>query len=77
MTTPPTDPVLLTIDQAAELISMSPRYVRRLVSERRIAVHRLGRAVRINRDDLAAFIAETREEPITASSVWKDLRGVA
>lgn len=37
----------LTIDQAADMLGMSTRYVRRLVSERRIAFYRLGRSIRL------------------------------
>jgi excisionase family DNA binding protein len=38
---------LLSIDQAAERLGTSPRFVRRLVFERRIAYVTLGRHVRI------------------------------
>lgn len=68
---------LLTIEEAAERISMSARYVRRLVAERRIVFYRMGRSVRIKPADLAAYIDTGRVEPITAESVWNDLRGVA
>jgi excisionase family DNA binding protein len=68
---------LLTIDQAAERIAMSTRYVRRLVAERRIPSYRLGRSVRIDPADLAAHITAGRVEPITVTTVWTDLRSVA
>jgi excisionase family DNA binding protein len=55
---------LLTVDQAAERIGMSVRHVRRLVAERRIGYHRLGRAVRLHPADLDAYIAATRVEPM-------------
>lgn len=64
---------LLTIEQAAQRINMSARFVRRLVDERRIAVHRFGRAVRINPADLFEFVNASRVEPITRASVWNDL----
>jgi excisionase family DNA binding protein len=67
----------LTIDQAASMLGMSPRYVRRLVSERRIAFHRLGRSVRLAESDLREFARSGRVEPITRGSVWVDMRGVA
>lgn len=70
-------PTLLTIEQAAARIGMSTRYVRRLVSERRIPSYRLGRAVRIDPADLAVHITAGRIEPITYSTVWTDLRSVA
>ncbi len=68
---------LLTIEQAAERISMSARYVRRLVAERRIVSYRLGRAVRIDPADLAAHIVAGRVEPITEATVRNNVRSVA
>lgn len=68
---------LLTIEEAAERISMSPRYVRRLIAERQIVFYRMGRSVRIKPADLAEFIDSGRVEPITPSSVWGDMQGVA
>ncbi len=56
---------------------MSTRYVRRLVSERRIVFYRLGRSVRIDPADLVAFVDAGRVEPMTATTVWNDLRTVA
>ena len=55
-------PRLITAEEAAEFINVSVRFVRRLVAERRIAVHRLGRQVRIAESDVQAFIAEGRDE---------------
>jgi len=55
---------LLTIEQAAERINMSVRYVRRLVAERRIAFHKLGRSVRIAPADLDELVAGGRVEPL-------------
>jgi excisionase family DNA binding protein len=53
---------LLTVEQAAERLGTSVRFVRRLVFERRIASVKLGRHVRIPAGDLAAFIAAGRVE---------------
>jgi excisionase family DNA binding protein len=68
---------VLTIEQAAVRINMSVCYVRRLVAERRIAFHKLGRSVRIKASDLDAHIDAGRVEPLTASTVWATLRRVA
>jgi excisionase family DNA binding protein len=68
---------LLTIEEAAARMKMSVRYVRRLVAERRIAFHRLGRAVRFDPADLAEFVRTGRVEPMTAETVWAGLRSVA
>ena len=68
---------LLTVEQAAARLNMSTRYVRRLVSERRIAFVKLGRSVRIKGNDLAELVEVSRVTPLTASDVWRDLQGVA
>ena len=54
---------LLSIEQAAERLGTSVRFVRRLIAERRIAYTKLGRHVRIATRDLDAFIAAGRVEP--------------
>jgi excisionase family DNA binding protein len=51
---------LLSVEQAAERLGTSVRFVRRLVFERRIAYVKLGRHVRITADDLDTFVAAGR-----------------
>jgi excisionase family DNA binding protein len=51
---------LLSVEQAAERLGTSVRFVRRLVFERRIAYVKLGRHVRITARDLDAFIRAGR-----------------
>jgi excisionase family DNA binding protein len=53
---------LLTIDQAAERLGTSDRFVRRLIAERRITFIKLGRHVRIAEHDLINFVATSRVE---------------
>ena len=53
---------LLSVEQAAERLGTSVRFVRRLIAERRIAYVRVGRHVRIAEADLASFIAAGRIE---------------
>jgi excisionase family DNA binding protein len=53
---------LLTLPEAAERLGTSVRFARRLVAERRIAFVKVGRHVRIDPDDLEAFIAAGRVE---------------
>jgi excisionase family DNA binding protein len=57
---PPKLDTLLTVEQAAERLGTSVRFVRRLVFERRIVYVKLGRHVRIAIGDLDAFIAARR-----------------
>jgi excisionase family DNA binding protein len=53
---------LLTSDEAAERLGTTPRHVRRLVFERRIAYRKLGRYVRFHPDDLEEYISANRVE---------------
>lgn len=59
---------LLTIAQAAELLSTSPRFPRRLIEERRIRFVRIGRHIRIPESALREFIAAGLVEPMTDCS---------
>jgi excisionase family DNA binding protein len=53
---------LLTVAEAAEWLNTTPRHVRRLVFERRIAYRKLGNYVRFHPDDLAEYVAARRVE---------------
>ena len=55
--------MLLTVDQAAERLGTTPRFIRRLRTERRIAVIKLGKHIRIDSNDLDAYITASRQEP--------------
>jgi excisionase family DNA binding protein len=60
---------LLTWDEAAERLNTTPRHVRRLVFERRIAYRKLGRYVRFHPDDLEEYITANRVEVRGAAGV--------
>ena len=53
---------LLTIEEAADCLCTSVRFVRRLIAERRITYVKLGRHVRIAEHDLINFVATGRVE---------------
>jgi excisionase family DNA binding protein len=53
---------LLTVEEAADRLGTSVRFIRRLVAERRIAYVKVGRHVRISEADLAGFVAAGRRE---------------
>ena len=55
--------MLLTVDQAAERLGTTVRFIRRLRAERRIAVIKLGKHIRIDSNDLDAYITASRQEP--------------
>ena len=50
-------PELLTLHEAAQYMNVSERFARRLVDERRVRVHNVGRFVRIARADLDDYLA--------------------
>ena len=68
---------LLTVQEAAEQMSTSVRFIRRLITERRITYVKLGRHVRITEADIAAFIEAGRVRPLEASAIWRQRREVA
>jgi excisionase family DNA binding protein len=53
---------LLTLAEVAERLNTTPRHVRRLVFERRIAYRKLGRYVRFHPDDVDEYVAAHRIE---------------
>jgi len=57
----PTTP-LLDVNQVAERLGVSPRFVRRLIDERRIPFCKLGKFVRFDPGDVDAWVAERRVE---------------
>jgi excisionase family DNA binding protein len=56
---------LLTVEEAAAQLNTTTRFVRRLIAERRIVFHHVGRHVRIAAHDLEAFVDAGRVEPPT------------
>jgi excisionase family DNA binding protein len=70
-------PALLSVEAVAERLDTTPRFVRRLIAERRIEFHKVGRHVRISESALAGFIQAGRVEPLTAAGVRRRSRGAA
>jgi len=64
------------MDAAAAYLSASPRFIRRLVAERRVPYVKVGRLVRLTAEDLDDFIAAGRVEPLTVSDVWRRTKRV-
>jgi excisionase family DNA binding protein len=67
----------LTVSETAEYLNTSERFVRRLVAERRIAFHHVGRHVQFSLSDLDAWLVASRVEPLTPEMIWRDLHGAA
>jgi len=51
--------------------AIGERYFRRLVQERRIAFHRVGRKVLLARSDIDDLIAAGRVEPVSRLGEWR------
>lgn len=49
---------LLSIDEAAEALSVTPRMIRRLTSTRRLPFVKVGRLVRIREDDISRCVGD-------------------
>ncbi len=71
---PVTAPVLLDVDEVARRLGTKPRFVRRLIAERRIEFHKVGRHVRVSEAAVADFIESGRMPAITSSGVWRDIQ---
>lgn len=56
---------LIDTEEVAARLGVTVRFVRRLVHERRIPFHRIGRHVRFDPVDVEAFIADGRVEPFS------------
>jgi excisionase family DNA binding protein len=56
---------LLTVAEAADVLSTSERFPRRLIEQRRIRFVRVGRHVRIPESALREFIKAGLVEPVT------------
>jgi excisionase family DNA binding protein len=61
---------LLTVDEAADRLATKPRFIRRLIAEKRIPYVKLGSHVRLDSADLDAFIAAGRVNPQPPISAW-------
>ena len=53
---------LRTIDETAEILSVSSRTVRRLIDSGALPVHRFGRSVRVSDPDIAQLMAASRDD---------------
>jgi excisionase family DNA binding protein len=60
----PGEQPLLTAKEAAEFLCLSENTIRQWIWQRRLPVVRLGRAVRLRREDLDQLIKRGREEAI-------------
>jgi excisionase family DNA binding protein len=59
----------LTVPEAADYLNTSVRFIRRIIAERRIAFHKIGRHVRLTVADLDAFVDAGRVAAIRLGEV--------
>ncbi|RIV32406.1 helix-turn-helix domain-containing protein [Micromonospora radicis] len=71
------DDELLTADEVAARLKATPRFVRRLVAERRIAFVKVGRLVRFEASAVAAYIETHRVVPMSRAQLRDYLGEVA
>jgi excisionase family DNA binding protein len=67
----------LSVPETAEYLNTSERFVRRLIAERRIAFHHIGRHVRLALSDLDLWLVSSRVEAIDLDDVRRHLGRVA
>ena len=53
---------MLTVEQVAERLAVSPKTVRRWIKDHELSIHRLGGAIRVSESDLSSFLNRHREE---------------
>ncbi|MFL6126619.1 helix-turn-helix domain-containing protein [Actinophytocola sp.] len=63
-----------TVEEAAEYLGTGVRFVRRLIAERRIPFHKVGKFVRLKLDDLEAFADAGRVEVFDRGAVRRHVR---
>ena len=64
----------LTVVEAAEYMNTTVRFVRRLIAERRIPFHKIGRHVRLKVCDVEAFVEAGRVEAFDAAAARRYVR---
>jgi excisionase family DNA binding protein len=69
--------VLLTGDEVAALLKTTPRFVRRLVAERRIEFVKVGRLVRFREAAVTAYVERHRVVPMSRAELRRQWRGAA
>jgi excisionase family DNA binding protein len=68
---------LLSLEQAAAYLSITPRHVRQLHQSRQLAAVKVGRLVRFSEEDLSAYIDRQRVDAVVAPSPVRVTRPLA
>ena len=59
---------LIDVDTAAERLNVTPRYVRRLVTERRVPFFKVGKFIRFDSTELEAWLEQCRVDQERSST---------
>ena len=65
---------LYTVDETAEYLGTSSRFVRDLIAGRKIKFVRVGRLVRFRESSLEQYLDDGTCEPMTISDTWSARR---
>jgi excisionase family DNA binding protein len=71
------DDNLMTSKELAEFLRTTERFVRRLVSEKRIEYIKAGRAVRFPRRAVLEYLDRNRVRPMSRAEIRRQLREVS
>ncbi len=67
---------LITADELAKELKVTPRFIRRIVAERRIAYVKVGRCVRFTREAIEDYKRRNTFEVLTRAELMNRLAGV-
>lgn len=67
---------LITVDELAAWLRVTPRFVRRLVADRKIEYVKAGRAVRFRRSAVEEYIVRNMVVPMSRDELRRTLAGV-
>jgi excisionase family DNA binding protein len=62
---------IMTPEQVAEYLQLSPDYVYRLIRGHKLAASRIGRAYRIPKEDVDAFLLANSSRPAVREAMFK------
>lgn len=68
---------LLTGEEVAAVLKTTPRFVRRLVAERRIEYVKVGRLVRFQESAVVEYVERNRVMPVSRAELRRELGRVA
>jgi excisionase family DNA binding protein len=68
---------VMTPEQVAEYLQLSPDYVYRLIRSHQLAASKIGRAYRIPKEDVDAFLLSHSTRPSVRKALWDRVLSIA